>query len=205
MNLEVIKLDNLELKKLIDIDRSLWIEYWEGYVEVYSKTGVSLDACQRILNEDWDEKLARLKEFEEKGLPPYGLKGISTVLMNNDKIVGHGSIFLNIEVVPAEEVPNHIGVSISPLYRNRGYGTQMVHLSIKELDKLGYKEIVISCDDENVSSSRMIEKNSGVLKEKVIKKLPRSGEEERLWRRYIVNVKESIEKYENDRKDGYLK
>jgi predicted acetyltransferase len=198
-------MDNLHLKNLRDINHSQWIEYWKELIEFYSKAGESVEGCQRVLNEDWDEKLVRLKEFEERGLPPYGLKGISTVLMNNDKIVGHGSIFLNIEVVPAEEVPNHIGATISPLYRNRGYGTHMVHLSIKELDKLGYKEIIISCADTNISSSRMIEKNYGVLKEKVIKKSPIPGVEDRLWRRYIVNVKESIKRYENDRKDGCLK
>lgn len=187
-------MDDLRLVKLSDIDQSLWIEYWKGLAD----SGAAPKAYQRILKEDWNEKLEQLKK-EETGTEPYGLKCIQYVLMDTDKILGNGSIFLNPEVVPAEQAPNHIGGGISPLYRNKGYGTYMVHLFIKKLDELCYNEIIICCDDTNIPSSRMIEKNSGVLKEKFYSKRPIPGyEEEKLYRRYIVNVKESIKKYEQE-------
>ena len=45
--------------------------------------------------------------------------------------------------------------------RNKGYGTKMLELALNECKKIGMKQVRINCDDNNLSSKRVIEKNGG--------------------------------------------
>lgn len=57
----------------------------------------------------------------------------------------------------------HIGYDISPCFRNKGYGTKILELSLLEASKLGIKEAVVTCNTENSASRKIIEKNGGKL------------------------------------------
>ena len=57
----------------------------------------------------------------------------------------------------------HIGYDISPSYRNKGYGTEILRLGLMEAAKIGIKEVIVTCNIENISSKKIIEKNNGVL------------------------------------------
>ena len=47
--------------------------------------------------------------------------------------------------------------------RNQGYGTKMLELALEECKKLGMKKVRINCDDSNIASKRIIEKNGGKI------------------------------------------
>ncbi len=47
--------------------------------------------------------------------------------------------------------------------RNKGYGTIMLRLALIECKKLGMKQVRINCDDTNIPSKRIIEKNGGII------------------------------------------
>lgn len=57
----------------------------------------------------------------------------------------------------------HIGYDISPSYRNKGYGTQILKLALVEAEKIGIKEVMVTCDVDNIASKKIIEKNNGKL------------------------------------------
>lgn len=47
--------------------------------------------------------------------------------------------------------------------RNKGYGTKMLELALNECVKLGMKKVRINCDDRNVASKKVIQKNGGII------------------------------------------
>ncbi len=61
----------------------------------------------------------------------------------------------------------HIGYSVHPKERNKGYATEMLRLGLKEANKLGIKKALVTCDETNHPSRRVIEKNGGIFKSKV--------------------------------------
>ncbi|BFH69638.1 hypothetical protein J27TS7_00590 [Paenibacillus dendritiformis] len=57
----------------------------------------------------------------------------------------------------------HIGYAIRPEARRRGYGTVMLRLLLAEARRIGLREVLLTCDEDNTASRRVIEKNGGRL------------------------------------------
>jgi predicted acetyltransferase len=57
----------------------------------------------------------------------------------------------------------HIGYDVRPSVRRRGYATLMLRLSLPVAHQLGIDPALITCDDTNVGSRRVIEANGGRL------------------------------------------
>jgi predicted acetyltransferase len=75
----------------------------------------------------------------------------------------------------------NIGYDVSPSYRKIGYGTEILRITIEKARKNGLKKILITCDDDNIGSRKIIEKNNGKYENKIYL------EEEKKWvRRYWI-------------------
>jgi len=57
----------------------------------------------------------------------------------------------------------HIGYSVRPSRRRRGYATLMLALALPVAHRMGIDPALITCDDTNVASRRVIEANGGRL------------------------------------------
>lgn len=123
-----------------------------------------------------------LKHVEEckNGINNNGLKEIFYFAIENDKIVGHGSIRLNPEIDKNVNVYGHIMYGVVPSKRRKGYGTLICKLLIEKAKSLGIKDVIISCNADNLGSSLIIQNNNGELFEKVI------DEENNLINRYKI-------------------
>lgn len=63
-----------------------------------------------------------------------------------------------------ERVAGHIGYAVVPEFRRRGHATEMLRQALRLARReLGLVRVLVTCDDDNVASIRVIEKNGGVL------------------------------------------
>ena len=67
-------------------------------------------------------------------------------------------------LIPAlEDVGGHIGYSIRPSERCKGYGKCILALTMEKARVQGLAQVLLTCDTDNRGSARVIEKNGGVL------------------------------------------
>jgi predicted acetyltransferase len=63
------------------------------------------------------------------------------------------------------EVGGHIGYSVRPSARRRGVATAALRAALPEASALGIDDVLVTCDDDNIGSARVIEANGGVLED----------------------------------------
>jgi len=81
-----------------------------------------------------------------------------------DDVTILGVCALRHALTPAlEEAGGHIGYSIRPSERLRGYGTRILALTLPRARALGLDRVLVTCDTDNIGSARVIENNGGVL------------------------------------------
>jgi len=61
----------------------------------------------------------------------------------------------------------HIGYSIRPTERKKGYGTFMLKLALEKCRELNLSKVLITCDKINVASAKVIQNNNGILENEV--------------------------------------
>lgn len=61
------------------------------------------------------------------------------------------------------KVGGHIGYGVVPSERRQGYATKMLRFSLAEAKKLGLKKVLVTCDDNNHGSIKVIESSGGQL------------------------------------------
>ena len=61
----------------------------------------------------------------------------------------------------------HIGYSVAPAHRRKGYAKEMLRLALLECPALGIQKALVTCYDNNIASAKTIEANGGVLENKV--------------------------------------
>jgi len=87
-------------------------------------------------------------------------------LVGDGEFIGTGSI--RHALTPAlEKFGGHIGYAVRPSKQNRGYGTRQLEFLLKEASKLGIGRALVTCDDDNVGSYRVMEKNGGIYQDTV--------------------------------------
>jgi predicted acetyltransferase len=57
----------------------------------------------------------------------------------------------------------HIGYAVLPEFRRRGYATEILRQALIIARSEGLTSILITCDEDNVASRRVIELNGGVF------------------------------------------
>lgn len=65
------------------------------------------------------------------------------------------------------QIGGHIGYAIRPSRWGKGYGTLQLKLVLTEAAKLGIKRALVTCDEDNIGSARVMEKNGGVYENTV--------------------------------------
>lgn len=59
-------------------------------------------------------------------------------------------------------IGGHIGFSVVPKERRKGYATRMLTLMLKEAKKAGIDKVLLTCDTDNIGSYKTVEKCGGV-------------------------------------------
>lgn len=77
-----------------------------------------------------------------------------------------GRIAIHHELDEARRIlGGHIGYDTVPSFRGRGVATEMLRQALPVARSLGLTEVLLTCDDTNAGSIRVIERNGGSLRE----------------------------------------
>lgn len=80
------------------------------------------------------------------------------------EFVGRISLFHRLDPALRRE-GGHIGYDTVPSLRGRGVAAEMLRLILPVARGLGLTEVLLTCDDTNAASIRVIERNGGILRE----------------------------------------
>ncbi len=117
--------------------------------------------------EDFSKFLAYLNDKElGVNLPEGRVPQSELWLMAGNRLIGWVKIrhTLNEELL---KKGGHIGYGIRPSERGKGYGTKILELGLHKAKELGIKRILVTCADDNMGSAKIIEKNGGILENKI--------------------------------------
>ena len=159
-------------------------EYWESYKESYNE--MSHDGCVKGM--DWDGKSSPEAYFQEAIEMKEGRNLGELICATNfwviadNEYVGRMSIRHELNDW-LRNYGGHIGYEIKISSRRKGIATKALALALKYCQvELNLKEVMLTCDDQNIGSIKTIEKNNGLLKEK------RNDQSGRLSRYYIIEL-----------------
>jgi predicted acetyltransferase len=100
-----------------------------------------------------------------RGLPPNVSASSFLFAFDQGRIVGRASIRHTL-TPQLGNVAGHVGYAVLPAFRNRGYATQILRAATRfARDELGLHRVLVTCDDDNAASIRVIEKNHGVFED----------------------------------------
>ena len=85
------------------------------------------------------------------------------VRKDDNKIIGITNIRHNLDQDVLKEYGGHIGYSVCPTERGKGYGTTILQLTLDYTRDMGLEKVMLGCKEENIASLRVIEKCGGIL------------------------------------------
>lgn len=173
--------------KFIDADKKYLDQYREAYIESLKQIKLGNMKKHDLMFENPDEVdiVQKCKDNrDESKLPSNYVPSYDYFIVEEDKLIG----LIHIRVRLTENLlkfGGHIGYGTNPKYWNMGYGKKILKIALEKYkDLIEEDKILITCDDDNIASAKIIESNGGVLENKIIN---RDGKEEFLTRRYWIS------------------
>ena len=159
-------------------------EHYECNSQIHGVSGLN-----RYLDdyEGWLEKLEYYKSIEpnEEWVPS---ESYLLIREEDNKVVG----MINLRLVLNESLKKfggHIGYSIRPSERKKGYNKINLYLMLKRCCEIGLDEVLLDCSVDNPGSYKTMESLGGI-------RIDKYYNEQYGWcYRYSINVLESVNKY----------
>lgn len=162
-----------------------WNEAIKDYRSAFTNVPNGIAGTSMLVNFDniheWLTQLALYENHETLPNPNF-VPGFQYILIHeaDHKVIG----MLNLRTELTDYLFNyggHIGYSIAPSVRQKGYGSLMLKKGLKEAKKMGLTRLLVTCNDDNPGSAGVIENNNGIMEDK------RFDEAEGKWiRRYWI-------------------
>jgi len=160
----------------------------QAYRSEFLAYGGSMDGCGSLRRfdrtQDWLDQVEALKRAETTPPDLVPMTQYIYVRETDNKIVGVIQIrhYFNEYL---EKYAGHIGYSVCPSERRKGYATQMLKLVLPECRKLGIDHVLVCCVRGNEGSKKTILNNGGIYESTVYQK-----ERDITLERYWINLSE---------------
>lgn len=146
------------------IPSTAYLKQISSYRQEFLDNGSSMDGCGslRYLENpnDWLEQVVLLSHAET--IPTNWVQSTQFICIreSDDKLVGMIQIrhYFNDYL---EKFGGHIGYSVRPLERRKGYAKKMLHDCLPYCKEVGLKKILITCRVDNEGSRKTILSNAG--------------------------------------------
>ena len=136
----------------------------QAYRQDFLEYGGSMDGCGSLRRfdrtQDWLDQVESFKRAETTPPDFVPVSQYIYVRETDNKIVGVIQIrhYFNTFL---EQYGGHIGYSVCPSERRKGYATQMLRLVLPKCKELGIDRVLISCVQGNEGSRKVILNNGG--------------------------------------------
>lgn len=111
----------------------------------------------------FEKFLGLMKDLSEgKNLSPSEVPTTSLYGFVDGAIVGKVSIRHSLNP-HFEKTAGHVGYGVVDKYRGNGYGAAMLARALEFAKGIGLEKVLLICEEENLASIKIIQKNGGVL------------------------------------------
>lgn len=153
---------------LVSPNKSYDTEIFDYKREMIANGDDGLSGCGGLdRHTSYDEWMSGIEMYKDRNnLPENGkyVEGSQWLLVNTEtkRVLGMVNIrhYLNDHLL---EFGGHIGYSVRPSERRKGYAKLQLSLALQIVHDLGEKKILVTCSDDNIGSYKTIEACGGVL------------------------------------------
>ena len=173
---------NLENVRLIEPTIELESEFFAMIKEFKIEGREVIDGIGSIDVKNFKNSIKQAKNHAKGiGLPDGWVPASTYWLICQNRIVGTCNLRHELNEF-LRKFGGHVGFSVRPSERKKGFGTLMLGLLLGKAQELGIMRALVTCDDNNIASARVIEKNDGKFVDKV------TNDSEVLIRRYWIDL-----------------
>lgn len=145
-------------------------EYFESYKEAYNEYIDNNISSYNVTNPYSCDIFVKFDNYRNERNLPSNRVGADYFWLVDDRkkcFIGEVNIRhrLNDELLVRG---GHIGYWVRYLKWNQGYGTKMLSLALEKAKEMKISPVLVTCNDDNIGSARVMEKNGFVLENKVV-------------------------------------
>lgn len=152
-------MSDLKLEKATDLSATKIMQFRQAFLSAGER---SINGSRGLHHYDtYEEWLWLVKECEKPDNTLLGVQASTYFAVRADGVVV-GCIELRHTLSESLAVMGgHIGFSVIPEERRKGYATEMLKLVLAEAKKAGIDKVLLTCDIDNIASCKTVEKCGG--------------------------------------------
>ena len=148
--------------ELIELSAPYKESFLEGLRELQAD-GQMLYLNLESISADFDAFVQILQDHKDRAkIPPERVPDTDYWLYEGKTFIGHLSLRYELNDY-LKRIGGHIGYQILPSKRRMGYGKEILRLGLAKARAIGLRCVLVTCDETNIGSKKIIEANGGQL------------------------------------------